>query len=1029
MCTGCGHCLADRIRTVDCRASGESRVPGVTCAASLRAAIVVGRCSMDTQARRRLWVLGCVVGIFAITLSSCPVPFDIAILNRVKDVTGPAITVDSPTDRSYCANIIEIAGSVTDTATEGQAGGVATLTYEVLGTTVSGNATVEAGGSFAFQLVTTDFGDTFTLALTATDWNGNSTTESLTLLRSGENGIPSFSVVAGNRSVELEWDEVPGTASYALRYTTNGALPSDAVGIEIPDVTSGMEIEDLENGNAHVFQLRAIPEDSLPESISDYVRVVPLSEQSLAPRATGKVTGIMVEWMAIPAEDTYEVWRSTTINGAYFNLSGPVDATSYYDTDVAPGHWYYYKVGPTDYDNDLSAAGAAQLSRLTIHEPQLLSTVSFPGAVPDDPEGDNFGFRVTVDGNYAYVGDVSNGLQVVNILEPDAAWREGTCPITGGAIHVAVDGDYAFVASGEAGLTVVSTSDKANPSVVTTVPWDFTPADETWGGDIEIARSGEDTYVYVATSSSLEIFDISTPTVPDRRPHIDVQATALAIDGDYLYVACDPDGDEDIKVFDLADVGGLASPTLLTTVGGNADLLFGHTWGIDVEDGYAYVAQHANGIIVIDVNNPVDPERVGQCQTANLAYDVVVEGPYAYVAAESSGLQVINVSDPTRVNDDSVIAGLANYAWGGGLGIARQGQYVYMAEWYHELSIMSASVPDAADIVGTLGGLGESLGLTIREEYAYVADHASGLRVVDVVPASSPSLASTLDVKNHPLGGYDAYSVAVSGNRAYIAETFMVADITNPAAPAMLGSTYVNGWCFDIQLMGSYAFTSNGDVGLHIVDNSTGEAPFIRTLRATTGNVNETAVRFPYVFAADGPNGLHVFEVSGTADLDEVAMALLVPDPAVYPVNPPERAISISVEGDLAVVLGGNSGPWYPGGTAQLNSVLHLVDIADPSDPSEYDLIPLSAPTDSLDLSTPSPGAQAVELAQGFAFVVNNDPVYGRLDIIDVAQPDVPFIVATVGIPNATDLSFSGQLVYVTTSSGTFTIVDLLPDL
>ena len=65
------------------------------------------------------------------------------------------------------------------------------------------------------------------------------------------------------------------------------------------------------------------------------MKAIPLSPQTLAPRVTGEVRQIRVEWNPIPATKEFEVWRSTEQNGTYYNLSGPIESTSYLDTGVS----------------------------------------------------------------------------------------------------------------------------------------------------------------------------------------------------------------------------------------------------------------------------------------------------------------------------------------------------------------------------------------------------------------------------------------------------------------------------------------------------------------------------------------------------------------------------------------------------------------------------------------------------------------------------------------------------------------------
>src|SRR5439155_17255565 len=87
---------------------------------------------------------------------------------------------------------------------------------------------------------------------------------------------------------------------------------------------------------------------------------------------------------------------------------------------------------------------------------------------------------------------------------------------------------------------------------------------------------------------------------------------------------------------------------------------------------YAYVADDAAGLQVIDVSNPANPQRVGGYDTSGSASGVAVSDKYAYVA-DGNGLQVIDVSNPanpqriggydTDGGDAKSVAVSANYAY------------------------------------------------------------------------------------------------------------------------------------------------------------------------------------------------------------------------------------------------------------------------------------------------------------------------------------------------------------------------------
>jgi hypothetical protein len=351
---------------------------------------------------------------------SCPNLIIKSMVTQVKDAIAPSIVVSSPAEGSVCANVVEVVGRVTDAATAaGNDGTVRSLSYAVTGSSVAGQIQFASDGTFSFQFSTVTLGTNFTLTIAAGDWNNNTAQVLLPLQKQSGNGIPSLAVSPGNHQVTLAWDSVPHTASYTLSYTTNGTLPSEQSGQKITSATSPCVLSNLMNGNLHIFQLRAVPESGWPESISDYKKAIPLSEQSLSPIVTGEFRQIRVKWSAIPGTGEFEVWRSTQKNGTYYNLTGPITQTSYLDSDVSNDNWYWYKVRPTLTGSILSQPNGAQADPFCIHEPFLISRC--PTAVA---------YGVAVSGSYAYVADLSFGLRVIDITNPASPAIVGTCPTT-----------------------------------------------------------------------------------------------------------------------------------------------------------------------------------------------------------------------------------------------------------------------------------------------------------------------------------------------------------------------------------------------------------------------------------------------------------------------------------------------------------------------------------------------------------------------------------------------------------------------
>ncbi|MBD3854846.1 MAG: hypothetical protein IFJ96_08670, partial [Acidobacteria bacterium] len=72
-----------------------------------------------------------------------------------------------------------------------------------------------------------------------------------------------------------------------------------------------------------------------------------------------------------------------------------------------------------------------------------------------------------------------------------------------------------------------------------------------------------------------------------------------------------------------------------------------------------------------------------------------------------------------------------------------------------------------------------------------------------------------------------AYAVAVSGSYAYFGSgtVLLVADVSNAAAPQVVGEVVLPGLIEGVAVSGSYAYVADGSSGLRVIDVSTPASP------------------------------------------------------------------------------------------------------------------------------------------------------------------------------------------------------------
>ncbi|MCK4735914.1 MAG: hypothetical protein KAT65_25895 [Methanophagales archaeon] len=170
-------------------------------------------------------------------------------------------------------------------------------------------------------------------------------------------------------------------------------------------------------------------------------------------------------------------------------------------------------------------------------------------------------------------------------------------------------------------------------------------------------------------------------------------------------------------------------------------------------------------LMILNTASASQIEVVGLCDTIGQAWDVKVVGPYAYIADYRGGLCIIDVSDPFEPTLEGLYTTGENF-----------------------------------------------VGITVRDEYAYVASY-EGFFIFDI---STPSCPIKIGENSDITSG----SVAVSGNYAYLVDIYLhIVDISNPSNPTKVGEYNISNFVYDVFVLGNYAYLANTG-GFIIIDIS-----------------------------------------------------------------------------------------------------------------------------------------------------------------------------------------------------------------
>jgi hypothetical protein len=251
----------------------------------------------------------------------------------------------------------------------------------------------------------------------------------------------------------------------------------------------------------------------------------------------------------------------------------------------------------------------------------------------------------------------------------------------------------------------------------------------------------------------------------------------------------------------------------------------------------------------------------------------------AYVLGKVRGLTTLDVRVPTAPR----IA-----ARGPAIADARAavvgGSYLYVADADAGLRVLSLANPDSPQEVRVARFAGGATDVAISGNKAYVAGGSRFFRIFDLTNPTSPV---TIGVLPNRQDLYEAVSVAVSGNYAYLLvnadgpvcdlTNLFVVNVTNPRSPQVVGSHLISYGpkCGDLAIYGNSLFVLVGRSG-------PGDSPppvgpvFDISNPAALKNIGQFAsgdrvsLAYPWAFVTGGPHGLDAYMIANPRNVVHV---------------------------------------------------------------------------------------------------------------------------------------------------------------
>ncbi|MFX1474743.1 MAG: LVIVD repeat-containing protein, partial [Promethearchaeota archaeon] len=435
---------------------------------------------------------------------------------------------------------------------------------------------------------------------------------------------------------------------------------------------------------------------------------------------------------------------------------------------------------------------------------------------------------VDVDGQLAYLADGTNGLAIVNVSNPYNLLNVGSVNTPGNASGVLVEGTLAYVADGSSGVHVVNVRNPSSPTILGTC--------DTPGNARRMALQGKTLYV-ADGSDGLAILDVADPANPILVDSYPLTYTwDVALYGGVVVVSTD-DG-----VYTL-QVGSMDSLSYVGAYSGGYEF-----WDVRVQGDIAYVAAGADGLLTIDVSDPVHPVLLDNWSLSAVFYRKIdVQGNFAYIADYNSAFRVFDVSDPSNIEelDYDVLTYTTDVAVSGDLAFVADGTYgVYVYNVSNPYQLQGIDFYDL--------GTENVTSVWVQGYHLYVGSEASNNEPFAIFDIRDPL---NID-KIYSWTPYSAifYDIYVDGDFAYTPDAlgyFAPWNVTDPYNTYYTDVTGGLGVPLGVWGFGPYFVVANYSVGVALYDVSdVSDVQYIDCYAGATTAIQLT-VHGDYVYVAN----------------------------------------------------------------------------------------------------------------------------------------------------------------------------------
>ncbi len=478
--------------------------------------------------------------------------------------------------------------------------------------------------------------------------------------------------------------------------------------------------------------------------------------------------------------------------------------------------------------------------------------------------------RLVYRDGYVYVAAYSNGLQIIDVSDPEHpaiiaqqktsgyAWElaikknavfimdffsmsimditHKDAPLVKThfdalfALDIAIQDDFAYLGYVD-GLMVLDIRDPFNPVIVS----DIGP---TGGGTAE-AIAIEDHYAFVGHNTYVEIYDISIPLHPIQISFFTPPGhpRKLIVDGNFLYTVLDENG------FLVTNITDPTHPVVVDHVNPS---IWGTREDVLIDGNELYLCDWDHGLVIYDISDTNILSEIGAFDTPGSLNDIFISADRAYLSCYTE-LQIVDIANPAQPQY------LGSYRSSGNpWSVTVNGNTAYLCDLY-SFQILDITDPGHVERIGAifLAKEGNPYGAVVVADLAYVANGWKGLNIIDIRNPGSPVLAATWpadDSRSYiKISEYHGNLYALNPG-----DGVDILDISQPLRPTLIKTVRISeSQIADFRIRDRKLFLATTTNGIWVVDIRDPENPIPVGGAYTPGNALGVDADEHRVYVAD----------------------------------------------------------------------------------------------------------------------------------------------------------------------------------